>query len=58
MVACLDEGMVELLDEGVLSFLDEGVLAFLNKNNKDDFDVYIRHILDDCFEYFLLAHPL
>ena len=46
------------LDEGVLACLDEGVVACLDNNNKYDFDLDIRHILDDCFGYFLITHPL
>ena len=51
MVVCFDEGVVELFDESV-------VTCFHMKNNKNDFDLYIRNSLDDCFEYFLPAHPL
>ena len=32
--------------------LDKGVVAFLDKNSKDDFDVYIIHIIYECFEFF------
>ena len=39
-MSCLDKGVVKLLDEGVVECLD--------KNNKDNFDIYIRHRLDDC----------
>ena len=42
----------------VVVCLDESVVAFLDKNNKENFDVDIRNIFDECFEYFLLAHPL
>ena len=42
-----------------MSCLDEGVVAYLDKNNnKDYFDVDIRHILDECFGYLILTHPL
>ena len=50
--------MVECLDEGVVACLGEVVFRYLDNNNKGDFDVDIRHILDDCFRTFLLAHPL
>ena len=30
----------------------------MDNNNKDNFDVDIRHRLDDLFKYFLLAHAL
>ena len=42
----------------MVTCFDEGMLDFLDKNNKDNFDVDIIHSLDDCFEFFLLAHPL
>ena len=58
VVACLDKGGVEFLDEGVMEFLDKGVVSCLDKNNKDNFDVDIRHILDEFLENVLLAHPL
>ena len=37
--------------------MDAGVVACLDKYNNDDFYVDISNILDDCFEYFILAHP-
>ena len=37
--------------------LDESVVVFLDNDNKDDFDVDIRNIIDDYFGYFLLSHP-
>ena len=30
----------------------------MDKNKNDDFDVYVRHSIDECFEYVLLAQPL
>ena len=50
--------MVAFLDEDGMACLDEDVMAFLDKSNKDNFYVDIRHILDDCFEYLPLVHPL
>ena len=40
----------------MVSYLDKGVVESLYKNNNKDKN--IRHSLDDCFEYFLLAPPL
>ena len=45
----LDKGVVVFWDEVVVSCLDEGVLACLDDNNKDNFDVFIRQILDDYY---------
>ena len=33
-------------------------MEILDNNNKDDFDVDIRHSLDFCFNFPLLAHTL
>ena len=43
---------------GVVVRLYDGVVECLYKDNKDNFDVDIINVLDDCFEYFLLTHPL
>ena len=51
-------GVVSFLDKGVVACLDEGVVAGLDKDNKNNFDVDIRNILYEYFEYFLLAHPM
>ena len=45
----LDKVVVLFLDEVVVSCLDEGVLVCLDDNNKDNFDVCIRDILDDYY---------
>ena len=58
VVACSGKGMVVCLDDVVVELLDEGVVAWLDKNSKNNFDVYIRHRLDDLFEHFLLVHLL
>ena len=55
-MACLDKCVVSCLDDGVMACLDEGVVECLD--NKDNIDVDIRHRLDECFEYFILAPPL
>ena len=57
-MACLDKGVLACLGEGVVECLYEGVVACWDKNNNDNFDVDIRHSIDDCFNYFILAHPL
>ena len=49
-MACLDKGVVACLYEFAMACLD-------TNNNKDDFDVDIRHSFDDCFEYFSLHTP-
>ena len=51
-------GVVSCLDKDMLACFDEGVVACLDKNNKDDFDVCIRHSIDDCLGYLLLVSPL
>ena len=50
--------VVACLDNGVMACLDEDVVEFLDKNNDNDFDMDIRHSLDECFEIFLLVHSL
>ena len=45
----LDKVVVLFLDEVVVSCLDEGVLVCLDDNNKDNFYVCIRDILDDYY---------
>ena len=49
MLECLDKGVVACLDEGVVACLNKGVVVCLYANNKDNFDVYTRDSLDDCF---------
>ena len=49
---------MEFLDKGVVAYLDEGEVAYLDKYNKDNFNVDIRNIFDDFFEYFILRYPL
>ena len=41
--------MVECLDMDVVGCFDEGVVALLDNNNKDNFDVDIRNILEVFF---------
>ena len=38
----------------MVAYVDESVLEFLDNNNKDDFDVDIRHRLDVCFQFLSL----
>ena len=45
----LDKGVVVFWDEVLVSCLDEGVLVCLDDNNKDNFYVCIRDILDDYY---------
>ena len=54
----LDKGMVACLDEFVVAYFNKSVVGWLDKNNKDNFDMDIRPILDECSEYYLLSHPL
>ena len=37
--------------------MDKGVVECLYNNNKDDFIVDIRHLLDDGLKSFILVHP-
>ena len=41
-----------------MEFLDCSVVSCFGKDNKYDFDGYVRNSLDNCFGYFLLTYPL
>ena len=45
-----DRGVLACLGEVMVACLYEGMVACLDNNNNDDFDVYIRHSLDECSE--------
>ena len=46
------------MDKVYVACLNEVVVVYLDNNNKHDFDVDIRHILDGFFDIFILTHPL
>ena len=57
VVSCLDKDVMTCFDKCVVACFDEGVLAILNNNNKDDFDVDIKHSLDVCLCFLSLHTP-